>query len=134
MATASIEGESYEFDTQKFLNVELIAIERETGFTSFEWQNKLNQGSMIAATGLIWVLRKRVGKVQAFDEVEFETSTLVIDFRSREEVAAEKAEAEARAASASTATDPAPSSPTPTTTTSSSSSSEDGSNPPSATS
>lgn len=129
MATASIGDETYEFDPNKFMNVELIAVERETGMTSFDWQNKLNQGSMIAVTALIWVLRKRQGKIQQFDEIEFETDTLVVDFRTPEEVAAaEKAAAEAKESesSDSTPTPPDDSSPTPTTDTSSSSSSEDG--------
>jgi hypothetical protein len=132
MAKVSAGGETYEFDPQKFLNVELIAVERETGFTSFEWQSKLASGSAIAATALFWVLRKRKGLVQQFDEIEFDMSTLVVDFRTPEEVAAaEKVEAEAKAkkeaeTSDSTPTPPDDLSPTPTTTTSSSSSSVDG--------
>src|SRR5882757_6624470 len=61
----------YTFDPNKFMNVELIAIERATGMNAFEFQDGLNAGSMMAATALIWILDKREGKIQAFDNVLF---------------------------------------------------------------
>lgn len=135
MAKLSVAGETYEFDPNKWMNVELIAIERETGMASFVWQNKLNEGSAIAMTALLWVLRKRQGRIEQYDEVEYNTDTLIVDFRSREQVlAAEKAEAEAKAKTASESSDSTPtppddSSPTPTTTTSSPSSTGGDSDP-----
>lgn len=49
----------YTFDQTKMLNTELIAVERETGFTGVEWEDALNRGSALASTALVWILKRR---------------------------------------------------------------------------
>jgi hypothetical protein len=74
-----VDGKSYTFDVDRVLNVELMAIERAIGMTSLEWQDALNNGSMTAATALVWLLRKRhEDPTTKFDDVVFETGTLLI--------------------------------------------------------
>jgi len=71
------DGVTYEFDENRFLNVEFIAIERATGMTAIEWQNGLNSGSAMAATALIWICRRRAGEpTLRFDDIEFDMETL----------------------------------------------------------
>lgn len=72
-----VDGREYTFDFQKFLNTELMAVERETGFTAEQFQDKLNDGSMIAITALVWILQKRHDDpTRKFEDVVFDTSTL----------------------------------------------------------
>lgn len=77
MARVEVDGKTYGFDPERFLNVELMAIERVTGMTSLAWQNALNEGSMLAATALVWILQKRHDDpALQFDDVVFESSSL----------------------------------------------------------
>ena len=59
------------FDPNKFMNVELIAVERQIGMTSMEFQDGLNRGSVLAITALIWLMLKRHGMATPFDDIEF---------------------------------------------------------------
>jgi hypothetical protein len=71
------DGVTYDFDENRFLNVEFIAIERATGMTAVQWQHGLNSGSAMACTALIWICRRRAGEpTLRFDDVEFEMDTL----------------------------------------------------------
>lgn len=79
------EVESYSFDPRRFLNVEFIAIERETGLTSAGFQDGLNRGSVMAATALIWVLRKRHGRPCEFDSIEYPANSFEISLEEGEE-------------------------------------------------
>ena len=73
----NVDGKIYPFNMQKFLNTELMAVELETGFTAEKFQDKLNEGSMIAITALIWILKKRhEDPTTKFSDVVFDTSTL----------------------------------------------------------
>jgi hypothetical protein len=76
-------GEIFEFDGNRFLNVEVMAIEKATGMTAVEWQDGLNRGSMTAATALIWILRRRRGDASSsgpgilrFEDVVFDAESL----------------------------------------------------------
>jgi hypothetical protein len=110
-----VDGTVYEFDPDKFLNVELMAIEKATGMAALDWQDGLNRMSALAITGLVWVLRKRRGDVVAFDKIEFPMASIDLDYESPEDIEAGKARAEA---SASPPSDQADSSEPTTTTTS----------------
>lgn len=73
-------GKTFTFDPNKFLNTELIAVERATGFSAIEFQDGLNRGSMMAATALLWILQKRhVDPTIQFDDVEFDSATLLLE-------------------------------------------------------
>lgn len=71
--------QEYTFDGERMLNVEIMAIEKATNLTAAEWQDALSRGSMLAATALVWVIRKREEPTLAFDQVEFPAATLEID-------------------------------------------------------
>jgi hypothetical protein len=65
----------YTFDPDKFLNVEIMAIEHVTGMTGMEWQDGLNRGSITAVTALLWILIKRHDDPTVkFDEIVFQAS------------------------------------------------------------
>lgn len=130
----SADGEIYEFDPNRFLNTELMAIEKATdGMTAVEWQSGLNRGSMTAATALIWILRRRradpspsgVGLIR-FDEVVFDAETLDMTVEDEDEGKGSPPEG-------SSDTTPADPSSAPTTTTSSPSSTDGDSDPGNAT-
>lgn len=79
-ATVRVGERVFVFDNDQFGNVELMAIERETGMTTLEWQLKLVSGSVTASTALVWMLRRRHGEPHLpFDEVEFDMKDLFID-------------------------------------------------------
>jgi hypothetical protein len=70
-------GESWQFDGDRFLNVELMAIERETGLTASQFFRGLQTGSMLATTGLVWTLKKRhVDPQTQFDSLVFDAESV----------------------------------------------------------
>ena len=73
--TFRVDGQDYDFDVDKLLNVELIAIERATGLTVNQWAAGLDAGSAVAVTGLVWVMRKRTEPTLKFEDVSFPMST-----------------------------------------------------------
>lgn len=65
--------DSWPFDAERCLNVELMAIERATGFNANEFENGVNRGSVIACTALVWILKRRhVDPATLFDDIVFE--------------------------------------------------------------
>jgi hypothetical protein len=70
-----VDGTEYEYDLDKMLNVEAIAIERATGMTYPQFGAQFYTGSVLAITALIWVIRKRQDPKLRFDEVVFEVAT-----------------------------------------------------------
>lgn len=126
-------GEVFEFDPNRFLNVEIMAIEKATGMTAVEWQDGLNRGSMTSSTALIWILRRRRGDKNAtgtglitFPQVVFDAESLDMGYEDEEE-------GKGSAPETSSDTTPADPSSTPTTTTSSPSSTDGDSAPGNAT-
>jgi hypothetical protein len=113
-----VDGSTYEFEQNGFSNKDFIAIERELGMTAIEWRDGLNKSSMLAITGLIWILRRRdEDPALRFDDVEFNPDTL--DMEEDEDSGKDPTEAELVEASAflsvSTAAPvPSPSDTTPT--------------------
>jgi hypothetical protein len=91
VATISVGDETYEFDPDKFLSVELMAVERQTGFSAQEFMDRLNKVSMTAVTALFWLMRKRHKDPQSrFDDISFMSEELTLDFRTPEEKAREE--------------------------------------------
>lgn len=62
----------------KFMNVEMIAVERATGLPVPAFFMGVYSGSMLARTALLWILRKRQEPSLLFDEVELEIGELDI--------------------------------------------------------
>lgn len=65
-------GTEYQFTPEKIMNTEWIAIERVSGFSVAQFEDKVAEGSMLALTALVWVLRKRKEPTLRFEQVEFE--------------------------------------------------------------
>lgn len=74
------EPEVWDFSPDKIMNPEAEAIERQTGLTFAEWQDKLLSGSMIATHGLLWVLLKRETPTLKYDQVVFATGEVSLNF------------------------------------------------------
>ncbi len=72
----SLGDQSWEFELGRMLNVEIMAIERQTGMTAAEFEDALNKGSMTAHTALVWVIRKRTEPELRFEDVVFNASDL----------------------------------------------------------
>ena len=67
---------SHDFGTfqdlvNKILNVEAMAMERETGMTFEHLGRTLPEGSRTAVTAFVWILRKREDPRIKFHEIEF---------------------------------------------------------------
>lgn len=75
----TIAGESYEYNPDRLLNTEAIALQKVTGMRPPEFGKALEQGDAIALTGLVWLIWRRNGHEVAFDDVEFDFGDLVIE-------------------------------------------------------
>jgi hypothetical protein len=87
----TVEGKTYEFNGERFMNTELMAVERATGMTSVEWESALSRGSVLAATALVWMMRKRhEDPTLRFEDIEFDVSTLSLENEDDEEPVTEQ--------------------------------------------
>lgn len=67
------DGRVFEVDMGLALtNVEAMAVERATGWDSAEVQERLNNGSALAFTALVWAYSKRQEPTLRFDDVVFD--------------------------------------------------------------
>jgi hypothetical protein len=64
-------GEVYEVDLHGWSNVELVAVQRETGMAPVEWERALLRDDPLALTALVWLLRRRRGWTGMLGDVEF---------------------------------------------------------------
>ncbi len=73
MLRFSLDGEKYEFDQQRVMNVEAMAIKRVTseslGF--IDWLKAVGDSDVEAITALVWIVRKRITPELRFSDVEF---------------------------------------------------------------
>lgn len=69
---------TWDIAISKFMNVEMIAVERATGLPVPAFIVGVYSGSMLARTALLWILRKREEPTLKFDEVELEIGGLDI--------------------------------------------------------
>lgn len=91
MLRFAIDGEKYEFDQHRVMNVEAIAIKRVTsenlGF--IDWLKAVSESDVEAITALVWIVRKRIEPELKFSEVEFNVmefiESLEIDAETDEE-------------------------------------------------
>ena len=74
----TLDEQSWEFELGRMLNVEIMAIERQTGMTAAEFEDALAKGSMTAHTALLWAIRKRTEPELRFDDVIFNSGDLSI--------------------------------------------------------
>lgn len=69
-----IGDKSYEYDHDKLLNSEAIAIEQELGILPGSYASLLKQGSPSMITAIVWIARRRAG------ETDLEYAEVAFDF------------------------------------------------------
>ena len=121
MLRFTVDGEKYEFDQHRVMNVEAIAIKRVTsehlGFV--DWLKAVGDSDVEALTALVWIVRKRAEPELRFSEVEFNVMEFIESLEMDEETDDESDPTE------STTTSDLGSPPSPTTSESESGSSPD---------
>lgn len=94
MLKVTVDGQVYEYDSDRLLNTEAIALQKVTGMRMPEWTKALQEGDAYALTGLVWLLWRRNGREVPFGDVEFDIATLDIQAEGEpQEVPTEAAEA-----------------------------------------
>ena len=73
------DGPKQEWEFGRLMNVELIAIEKQTGLMGTEVTDALNKRSVLALTALVWVIRKRREPQLQFEHVRFAMDELSIE-------------------------------------------------------
>ncbi len=63
--------QEWDFDTDKWRNDEIMAVERELGCSMAEFADQLNRGYMSAVTAAIWIYKRRENPKLRFAEVRF---------------------------------------------------------------
>jgi hypothetical protein len=84
MAKIGINGEFHEFDRNRKMVAEMIALEEATGLSYGEWEAGLDKGSARAYAALAWLVWKRAGRDVKFADiisgaVELNLGTLTIE-------------------------------------------------------
>jgi hypothetical protein len=79
VARITVDGQPYELDVNNLLNVELIAITKATGMELPQLGQALKDGSVLALTALVWVLRRRSEPGLRFDDVQFTIGSLQLE-------------------------------------------------------
>jgi hypothetical protein len=79
MAKVTIDGQAYDYDPNRMLNTEAIALQKVTGMKMQEWTTALTEGDAFALTGLVWLLWRRGGREVKFDEVEFDIGSITLE-------------------------------------------------------
>lgn len=75
----TIDGQVFDYDPNRMLNTEAIALQKVTGMRMQEWSTLLTEGDAYAVTGLVWLLWRRAGREVAFDEVEFDIGSIELE-------------------------------------------------------
>jgi hypothetical protein len=74
----TIDGRAFDYNPNRMLNTEAIALQKVTGMRMQEWTAALTEGDAFALTGLVWLLYRREGNEVRFDEVEFDIGSIEI--------------------------------------------------------
>ncbi len=90
MAKVTIDGQVFDYNPDRMLNTEAIALQKVTGMRMQEWSSALTEGDAYALTGLVWLLYRREGREVPFDEVEFDIGSISLE----EDAGPEAAEAD----------------------------------------
>ena len=93
MAKVTIDGQVFDYDPNRMLNTEAIALQKVTGMRMQEWTTALTEGDAFALTGLVWLLFRREGREMPFDEVEFDIGSIALEEDAEPEVEAGPTEA-----------------------------------------
>lgn len=82
MLRFTIDGTKYEFDDQRLLNIEAIALQKTVGFKAPEWFEGIQAFDAEAVTGLVWLAKRRAGEDVRFTDIVFDLSEFVDTFES----------------------------------------------------
>ena|SRR5262252_1058814 len=66
----SINGEFFEFDPNRKLMAEMLALEDATGIPYAQWESGLQQGTAKALGALAWLLWHRAGRGVSFEDIK----------------------------------------------------------------
>lgn len=89
MLRFTIDGEKYEFNPRRLMNVEAIAIKQATNLTLQGWNDAISQADPVAITAMVWIVRKREDPTVQFADVEFNLMEFLESLESDEEPDAE---------------------------------------------
>jgi hypothetical protein len=79
MLHITVDGTTYDYDDDKLLNTEAIAIQKVTGKPAAEWGKALGAGDVEAVTALVWLVLRRNGQADLkFSEVEFDLNSISV--------------------------------------------------------
>ena len=78
-APEGVDPKAFEFEFERLLTPEVIAVEKLTGMTFGQWRQAVYDESMIAVHALLWVLLKRETPTLKPDQVQFAMADVVFD-------------------------------------------------------
>lgn len=70
MIKVTVDGTEYEFDRDRLMLKEALAIKSYTNLTVTEWQKGLQEFDPMAVAALVWLLKKRAGEDVRFSDVD----------------------------------------------------------------
>lgn len=76
----TLADETWEFSEDTADSSELVDLENATGWTTGEWQDAVNRGSMRGLVALVWMLRRRNQPSLALNDVRFRVGDLKVEF------------------------------------------------------
>jgi hypothetical protein len=80
----SLAGDRWEFSEDTADSSELVDLENATGWTTGEWQDAVNRGSMRGLVALVWLLRRRTEPDLPLNDVKFRVADLKVEFLTEE--------------------------------------------------
>ena len=66
----TVAGEVFEFDPQRKMMAEMLAMEEATGIPYGQWESGLQQGSAKSLAALVWLLWHRAGRGVPFAAIQ----------------------------------------------------------------
>lgn len=76
MLRFTVDGVKWEFDDDRLLNTEAIALRKVSGLTYGQLYDGIAEGDAAALTALVWLARRRAGETVKFSAVEFDLAEL----------------------------------------------------------
>jgi hypothetical protein len=80
----TLAGDTWEFSEDTADSSELVDLELATGWTTGEWQDAVNRGSMRGLVALVWLLRRRTEPDLPLNDVKFRVADLKVEFLTEE--------------------------------------------------
>lgn len=74
-----IEDQFYDFDQNRLMLSEAMAVKTYTGLTIPDWQKALEAFDPQAVAALVWILKKRAGEEVRFSELDFNLADFEVE-------------------------------------------------------